>query len=148
MVAYIWLDPQVTSYSCGYNSLWSLADLVHAPGWSGLIIVWSLVAGPPEVVIIILNIRSESHFQHQVLILAVAMHHNRLASIPLPRLEQWKDLVVAATLKPSASPGHGGPRCSLVLRPNGDYASVNPGTVGMTAVLIIQLWELLAVGMA
>jgi hypothetical protein len=32
LVVYPLLDPQKTSYSFGYSSLWSLGGLVHAPG--------------------------------------------------------------------------------------------------------------------
>ncbi len=79
---YTWLDPQRTSYSFGYGSLWSLAELVHPPA---RIIAFALPSGaepgPGMCRHIVHNISEGGRLRHQVPSMGVVKHQNKFAPL-------------------------------------------------------------------
>jgi hypothetical protein len=85
---YTWLDPQWMSYRFGYDSLWSLATLVHAPVRGGCSPSVACSAAPGlQAINIVLDIRRGGRPCHQVPTMGVAKRLNQTVFFSLPGLK-------------------------------------------------------------
>ncbi len=155
MAVYTRLDFQRMSYSYGYGSF-LIPGQMRPLGLSFAIAIISFLAVGTAawllwgVIIIIQNIRSGSYLCHQVLILAVAIHHTILMIIPLPHLG-----AIRIQMPPSLHPLHldlGAPDAAYGYVPLAtmpvSVASGDGDERPLCKAFILWLWGLLVARMA